>query len=105
MTAPTLPGTFAPIDHLPLPSLDETPAAALRRIKAQAPEFREWFRGTGVLDTVVTRGLVTLPYPRDAELVVARLEVVPSSELTRHRFAPRITPTFTHGDLTVRTQP
>ncbi|HEU0131807.1 MAG TPA: hypothetical protein VFQ85_12535 [Mycobacteriales bacterium] len=64
MTLTTLPATFERIDdHLPLPALDETPAAALRRVRAQAPEFREWFRRTGELTAVVTRSLVTLPYP------------------------------------------
>jgi glyoxylase-like metal-dependent hydrolase (beta-lactamase superfamily II) len=69
MTTDTATATFTSIgQHLPLPSLDETPAAALRRIKAQAPEFREWFRSTGVLTGVATRGLVTLPYPRQFAL-------------------------------------
>jgi glyoxylase-like metal-dependent hydrolase (beta-lactamase superfamily II) len=69
MTTTTMPATFTPIgDRLPLPSLDETPAAALRRIREQAPEFREWFRETGVLTGVATRGLVTLPYPRQFAL-------------------------------------
>jgi len=69
MTSTTLPSTFTPIaEHLPLPSLDETPAAALRRIRAQAPEFKEWFRSTGVLAGVATRDLVTLPYPRQFAL-------------------------------------
>ena len=64
MTTTALPSTFTPIDdRIPLPTLDETPAAALRRIKAEAPEFREWFRDTGVLQGVATRSLVTLPYP------------------------------------------
>lgn len=69
MTSTTLPSTFTPIaEHLPLPRLDETPAAALRRIRAQAPEFKEWFRATGVLAGVATRNLVTLPYPRQFAL-------------------------------------
>ncbi len=69
MTTTAMPTTFTPIgDRLPLPSLDETPAAALRRVKAQAPEFREWFRGTGQLTAMATRSLVTLPYPRQFAL-------------------------------------
>jgi glyoxylase-like metal-dependent hydrolase (beta-lactamase superfamily II) len=69
MTTTTLPATFERIDdRMPLPSLAETPAAALRRIKAEAPAFRDWFRTTGVLDAVATRGLVTLPYPREFAL-------------------------------------
>jgi glyoxylase-like metal-dependent hydrolase (beta-lactamase superfamily II) len=69
MTTTTLPTTFERIDdRLPLPSLDETPAAALRRIKAEAPAFKEWFKTTGVLDAVATRSLVTLPYPREYAL-------------------------------------
>lgn len=64
MTTATVRTTFTDIsEHVPAPTLDETPAAALRRIKAQAPEFREWFRQTGVLTGVATRSLVTLPYP------------------------------------------
>jgi hypothetical protein len=69
MTTTALPTGFTSIDdRLPLPTLDETPAAALRRIKTEAPAFREWFRQTGVLDAVVTRSLVTLPYPREYAL-------------------------------------
>ena len=69
MTTTALPTGFTSIDdRLPLPSLDETPAAALRRIKAEAPAFREWFRTTGELTGVATRGLVTLPYPREFAL-------------------------------------
>jgi glyoxylase-like metal-dependent hydrolase (beta-lactamase superfamily II) len=69
MTTTALPTGFQSIDdRLPLPTLDETPAAALRRVKAQAPEFREWFRQTGTLQAVATRSLVTLPYPREFAL-------------------------------------
>ena len=69
MTTTSLPTGFTSIDdRLPLPTLDETPAAALRRIRAQAPEFKEWFRATGELTAVATRSLVTLPYPREFAL-------------------------------------
>lgn len=69
MTLTTLPTGFQSIDdRLPLPTLDEAPAAALRRIRAEAPAFAEWFRQTGVLTAVATRGLVTLPYPRQFAL-------------------------------------
>jgi glyoxylase-like metal-dependent hydrolase (beta-lactamase superfamily II) len=69
MTTTALPTGFTSIDdRLPLPTLDETPAAALRRVRAQAPEFREWFRTTGQLTGVATRSLVTLPYPREFAL-------------------------------------
>jgi hypothetical protein len=69
MTTTALPTGFTSIDdRLPLPTLDETPAAALRRIRSQAPEFREWFRSTGELTAVVSRSLVTLPYPREFAL-------------------------------------
>lgn len=68
-TAPSTTAPFTSIDdHLPLPSLDETPAAALRRVRSDAPAFREWFRATGVLDAVATRDLVTLPYPKEFAL-------------------------------------
>jgi glyoxylase-like metal-dependent hydrolase (beta-lactamase superfamily II) len=69
MTTTTLPTGFTSIDdRLPLPSLEETPAAALRRIRSEAPAFREWFRATGELSAVATRSLVTLPYPREFAL-------------------------------------
>jgi hypothetical protein len=65
MTTTSLPTGFTSIDeHLPFPTLDETPAAGLRRVKEEAPRFREWFRETGTLTGVATRGLVTLPYPK-----------------------------------------
>jgi glyoxylase-like metal-dependent hydrolase (beta-lactamase superfamily II) len=87
MTTTTLAAPFTSIaDHLPLPSLDETPAAALRRIKEQAPAFREWFRGTGVLDAVATRGLVTLPYPRQFALWEASTSRLPYVWMTNRMF-------------------
>ena len=90
MTTAALPTTFTPIDeHLPVPTLDETPAAALRRVKAQAPEFREWFRQTGVLDAVATRSLVTLPYPRQFALWEASTSKVPYVWMTNRMFVVR----------------
>jgi hypothetical protein len=55
---------FTPIDTITAPRLDETPAAALRRIRDEAPAFREWFRETGEVTAFASRDLVTLPYPR-----------------------------------------
>jgi glyoxylase-like metal-dependent hydrolase (beta-lactamase superfamily II) len=43
--------------------MDETPAATLRRIRAEAVELREWFRGTGQVTLFASRDLVKLPYP------------------------------------------
>lgn len=69
MTLTTLPSGFTSLDdRLPLPTLDETPAAALRRIRNDTPKFAEWFRQSGELTAVATRGLVTLPYPRQFAL-------------------------------------
>jgi hypothetical protein len=86
MTTTALPTTFPSIDHLPVPTLDETPAAALRRVKAQAPEFREWFRGTGQLTAVATRSLVTLPYPRQFALWEASTSRLPYVWMTNRMF-------------------
>lgn len=69
--------TLKPIAHLPLPALDETPAAALRRVRTEAPLFREWFRGTGVVTGFATRDLVTLPYPTRFALWEATTARVP----------------------------
>ena len=55
---------FAPLTAISEPRLDETPAAALRRIRAEAPAFREELRATGTVSAFVSRDLVTLPYPR-----------------------------------------
>ena len=74
-TAPTT--AFAPIEHLPLPALDETPAAALRRVRSEAPLFREWFRSTGTVTGFATRDLVTLPYPTRFALWEASTAKVP----------------------------
>ena len=86
MTTTALP-TFTPIeDRLPVPTLDETPAAALRRIKEQAPEFREWFRSTGVLTGLATRSLVTLPYPTKFALWEASTSRLPYIWMTNRMF-------------------
>lgn len=86
MTTTALP-TFTPIDqHLPFPTLDETPAAALRRVKAQAPEFREWFRSTGTLTGFATRSLVTLPYPTKFALWEASTSKLPYVWMTNRMF-------------------
>lgn len=52
------------IDHFEAPSLEVTPAEQLRRIRRQAPEFREWLRHTGTATAFAARSLVTLPYPK-----------------------------------------
>jgi len=53
-----------PIEHFEEPSLGITPAEQLRRIREQAPRFREWLRGTGTVSAFAARSLVTLPYPK-----------------------------------------
>ncbi len=55
--------TLTPIEHFGPPRLDETPAAALRRVRDEAPAFQEWFRSTGEVAAFASRDLVTLPYP------------------------------------------
>ena len=64
MTTTTAAPVLTPIDAITTPRLDETPAAALRRVREEAPAFREWFRGTGEVTAFASRDLVTLPYPR-----------------------------------------
>lgn len=63
MTIAPLP-TFTPVEHLAPPRLDETPAAALRRLRDEVPAFKEWFRATGTVTAFASRDLVTLPYPK-----------------------------------------
>jgi hypothetical protein len=64
--SPALPQAPAPrrIEHFDEPSLDVTPAEQLRRIREQAPRFREWLRRTGTVSAFAARSLVTLPYPK-----------------------------------------
>jgi len=52
------------IEHFEAASLDITPAEQLRRIRQQAPVFREWLRRSGTVTAFAARSLVTLPYPR-----------------------------------------
>ncbi|HVF19594.1 MAG TPA: hypothetical protein VNA14_05065, partial [Mycobacteriales bacterium] len=59
----TTTSTLTAIEQLAVPTLEETPAAALRRLRADVPEFKRWFRETGVVDGFASRSLVTLPYP------------------------------------------
>ena len=62
MSTATATRTFTPIEHFEFPDLESTPAAQLRRIRAQAPMFRDWFRATGAVDAFAARSLVTFPY-------------------------------------------
>jgi glyoxylase-like metal-dependent hydrolase (beta-lactamase superfamily II) len=66
LAPPPAPGLAAPrrIEHFEAPSLDATPAEQLRRIREQAPAFREWLRRSGTVTAFAARSLVTLPYPR-----------------------------------------
>jgi hypothetical protein len=59
-------GAFAdlkPIEHFDPPGLAITPAEQLARIRVQAPEFKNWLKGTGRVERFAARSLVTLPYP------------------------------------------
>ena len=78
--------TFTPIDAFDGPSLEETPAEQLRRIRARAPEFREWFRATGRVAAFAARPLVTLPYPRRYALWEACRSPVPYVWMTNRMF-------------------
>lgn len=55
---------LTPIGHFAAPDLASTPAEQLREVRGRAPEFKEWFRGTGRVELFAARSLVTLPYPR-----------------------------------------
>jgi hypothetical protein len=74
------------IDGLGLPSLDETPAATLRRIRTEAPALREWLRGTGTVSAFHSCDLVTLPYPTRFALWEASSVRVPYVWMTNRMF-------------------
>jgi hypothetical protein len=81
--------TLTPIEHFAFPDLDSTPAAQLRRIRAEAPMFKDWFRATGTVDSFVARSLVTLPYPRRFALWDACTSPVPYVWMTNRMFVIR----------------
>ena len=56
------------------------------------PEFASW-----QYNAMVREKLLADPVPSDPRWP----QVLPSSELTHHRFAPGIRPTFEHGELTI----
>ncbi|MDQ3646155.1 MAG: hypothetical protein M3345_04385 [Actinomycetota bacterium] len=58
------------------------------------PEYASW-----QYNSMVKEKLIADPIAARPELP----QVIPSSELTRHRLAPGIKPTFEHGDITVGT--
>lgn len=80
---------FTPIDHFEGPDLGSTPAAQLRRIRAEAPMFADWFRATGQVDLFAARSLVTLPYPRRFALWDACTAPVPYVWMTNRMFVIR----------------
>ena len=82
--APTT--TFAAIDAFDPPTLETTPAEQLRRIRSQAPEFRDWFRRTGEVTAFAARSLVTLPYPRRYALWEACRSPIPYVWMTNRMF-------------------
>src|SRR5258708_6374382 len=63
---PATPALDAPrrIEHFEAPALGVTPAEQLRRIREQAPVFREWLRPSGRVSAFAARSLVPPPYPR-----------------------------------------
>ncbi len=63
MTTSAARAEFTSIDHFDGPTLDITPAAQLRAIREQAPEFKQWFRATGQATAFAARSLITAPYP------------------------------------------
>ena len=56
------------------------------------PEFASW-----QYNSMVKERLIADPVPQDPRFP----QVFPSSQLTRHRFAPHFRPTFEHGDITL----
>lgn len=85
--------TLAPdiqrIEHFEAPDLAVTPAESLRRIRAAAPGFKEWFAATGTVDAFAARSLVTLPYPRRFGLWEACKVPVPYVWMTNRMFVIR----------------
>lgn len=82
----TLTPQLRSIDHFGAPSLEITPAEDLRRIREMVPDFRSWFRETGVVDRFAARSLVTLPYPRRFGLWEACRVPVPFVWMTNRMF-------------------
>jgi hypothetical protein len=58
------------------------------------PEFASW-----QYNSMIKEKLVADPFPGDPRFPW----IVPSSELAKHRLAPRITPTVANGEVTVGT--
>ena len=89
MTAPPsspATSTLQSIDFFSSPSIESTPAAQLRTIRAVAGEFKEWFRSTGTVTGFASRSLVTLPYPRRFGLWEACSVPVPYVWMTNRMF-------------------
>lgn len=97
LTAPAR--TFTPITFFEEPGLGTTPAAQLRRIREDAPRFREWFAAMGTVTGFAARSLVTLPYPRRFALWEACSVPVPYVWMTNRMFVIR----WRDGDGRVRT--
>ena len=89
MTATVSTETFTRIDHFEAADLETTPAEQLRRIRAQAPMFVDWFRATGMVDAFAARSLVTLPYPRRFALWDACTSPVPYVWMTNRMLVVR----------------
>lgn len=79
------------IEHFSQPSLGPTPAEALRGLRNEAEAFKEWFRGTGVVDGFAARSLVTLPYPKRFALWEACRLPLPYVWMTNRMFVIRWT--------------
>lgn len=89
--------TFTPIEAFTPVTLDEPPARALARVPDETAAFREWFVQQGQVDALVSRSLVTLPYPRSYALWEACSAPVPYVWMTNRVMVVR----WREGDRTV----
>jgi len=77
-------GEISAISHFAAVARESQPGRQLDLIGEAAPEFRAWFRGTGMPDWIGTFDLVALPYPTRFGLFRAAISPAPYLSLT-HR--------------------
>ena len=77
-------GEITAISHFAAVARETQPGRQLDLIRKAAPEFRSWFRTTGMPDWIGTFDLVSLPYPTRFGLFRAALTPAPYLSLT-HR--------------------
>jgi hypothetical protein len=77
-------GEISAISHFAAVAREPQPGRQLDLIREAAPEFRAWFRGTGMPDWIGTFDLVSLPYPTRFGLFRAAISPAPYLSLT-HR--------------------